>query len=179
MKLINLTTKEVISQQEFLNAHPNVSFPIQITAEIYEIYGFAPVFETPAPAFNANAQKVVESAPVLTDKGIYEQAYTLVNLTAEELAASYEAKTAQLEQTRAQQVVSMRQARLALLQQGVLAEVEAAVAAMPGAEGEAARITWEYATEVKRSDALVQALASQLAWTAEQLDALFALALTL
>lgn len=74
------------------------------------------------------------------------------------------------------QVVSMRQARLALLQQDLLDQVEAAVAAMPAPEGKAARITWEYAGEVRRGDALVQGLAQSFGWTDQQLDALFELA---
>ena len=53
----------------------------------------------------------------------------------------------------------MRQARLALLGAGKLAEVNTAIAAMPGAAGEAARIEWEYSGEVHRDKALIQALA--------------------
>ena len=71
--------------------------------------------------------------------------------------------------------VSMRQARLALLQQGLLATVNAAIAA----GGEADKIAWEYATEVDRSDVLVQNLAAGLGLTSAQLDDLFLLASTL
>lgn len=69
--------------------------------------------------------------------------------------------------------VSMRQARLALLGAGLLASVNAAVAAIPGAQGDAARIEWEYAQEVRRDSALVQSLASALALDATALDSLF------
>lgn len=72
-------------------------------------------------------------------------------------------------------VVSMRQARLALLQVGLLSQVDAAVAA----GGEADKITWEYATEVQRGDSLVQNLASGLGLTDKDLDNLFLLASTL
>lgn len=73
----------------------------------------------------------------------------------------------------APQVVSMRQARLALLQAGLLEQVNAAVATMPGIEGETARVEWEYAQEVRREQALVQALAAVLDLSSEALEDLF------
>lgn len=71
------------------------------------------------------------------------------------------------------QIVSMRQARLALLGAGLLANVNAAVAGMTGAAGDAARIEWEYAQEVRRDSALVASLVAGLGLTDTQLDALF------
>lgn len=73
----------------------------------------------------------------------------------------------------------MRQARLALLGAGKLATVNTAVANMPGAAGEAARIEWEYSGEVHRDKALVQALSPVLGLTDAQLDALFVAAAAL
>ena len=75
--------------------------------------------------------------------------------------------------------VSMRQARLALLQSGKLAAVNAALAALPGEAGETARIEWEYATEVDPDWPLVQQLTSALGLTEEEKTALFSLARTL
>ncbi len=69
-------------------------------------------------------------------------------------------------------VVSMRQAKLALLQQGLLASVNSVIEQA----GEAEKIEWQYATEVKRDNSLVQAIASQLSLTEQQLDELFVLA---
>lgn len=74
------------------------------------------------------------------------------------------------------QSVTMRQARLALLQQGLLATVNTAVAAMPGAAGEAARIEWEFSSTVERDRPLVQSLIGALGLTEAQLDSLFLLA---
>lgn len=73
-------------------------------------------------------------------------------------------------------VIDMRQARLALLQSGLLARVDAAVASMPGIEGDTARIEWEFASLVERSNPLVQSLSSSLGLTETQLDDLFELA---
>ena len=70
-------------------------------------------------------------------------------------------------------VVTMRQARLALLGAGLLHQVNGAIAAMPGTEGEAARIEWEYAQEVRRDSPLVAGLSEILGLTDEALDNLY------
>jgi hypothetical protein len=72
-------------------------------------------------------------------------------------------------------VVSMRQARLALLAAGLLDSVEAAIAAAPPA----ARIEWEYAADVRRDYGLVLMLAAALGLTEQQLDDLFVTAASL
>lgn len=76
-------------------------------------------------------------------------------------------------------LVTMRQARLALLAAGLLDDVNAALAAAPGTEGAAARIEWEYSNIIDRDSPLVAAFAAALALTEAQLDALFAQAATL
>lgn len=76
-------------------------------------------------------------------------------------------------------VVTMRQARLALLQNGMLTQVNTAVANMPGAAGDAARIEWEFSSTVERNRPLVQSLIGALGLTESQLDDLFRLAATL
>lgn len=77
------------------------------------------------------------------------------------------------------QSVSMRQARLALLGAGLLATVNSAIAGMPGAQGEAARIEWEFAADVRRDSPLVQALVPVLGISEADLDALFTAAAAL
>jgi len=72
-------------------------------------------------------------------------------------------------------LITMRQAKLALLQQGLLSSVNTAIEQ----SDEAVKIEWEYATEVKRSGTLVQAIASGLNLTEQQLDDLFVLAASL
>lgn len=71
------------------------------------------------------------------------------------------------------QSVTMRQARLALLDAGLLQSVADTVAAMPGIEGDAARIEWGYAQEVRRDSALLASLANSLQMTDMQIDDLF------
>ena len=69
--------------------------------------------------------------------------------------------------------VTMRQARLALLGAGLLVSVDAAINALPSPQKEAARIEWEYATEVQRSSGLVPMMAAALGLDDTALDALF------
>ena len=88
--------------------------------------------------------------------------------TAEELAQ-------QIEDAKPK-VVTMRQARLALLQSGLLQTVQDAIA---NGTDEAMKIEWEYATEVKRDWGSLITLVTQLGITDLQLDDLFQLASTL
>lgn len=69
--------------------------------------------------------------------------------------------------------VTMRQARLALLAEGMLSGVETALNALPEPQKQAALIEWEYATSVERNGALVAAMGAALGLTGEQLDSLF------
>ena len=69
--------------------------------------------------------------------------------------------------------VTMRQARLALFQAGLLDDTEALIASLEGPEGQAARIEWDYSSEVWRNKPFVVTLGSQLGLDDEQLDALF------
>ena len=73
-------------------------------------------------------------------------------------------------------VVTMRQARLALLQGGLLQTVQDAIA---NGTDEAMKIEWEYATEVKRDWASLVTLTTTLGMTSQELDNLFQLASTL
>lgn len=76
------------------------------------------------------------------------------------------------------QEITMRQARLVLLQYGLLDKIDTIIASLPGAEGRAAKIEWEYGTVIKRTSPLVLAMSSQAGLTEEQLDQMFILAAT-
>lgn len=71
------------------------------------------------------------------------------------------------------QVVTMRQARLALNAAGLLAVVNASIAAMPGTAGDASRIEWEFSGTVERHKPLVISLTGVLGLTDKQIDDLF------
>ena len=70
--------------------------------------------------------------------------------------------------------ITPRQARLALLQSGLLDAVEAMVAAQP----RAVQIQWDFATEINRFDLLVCEMLTALGLTSDQVDTLFNLAST-
>jgi hypothetical protein len=71
--------------------------------------------------------------------------------------------------------VTMRQARLVLLNNDLLDSVEQVIAQA----SKAVQIEWEYATVVYRDSELVTQIASQLGLSVEQIDALFQEAHTL
>lgn len=73
-------------------------------------------------------------------------------------------------------VVSMRQARLALLEADLLSTIETAI---QNGLDEAMKIEWEYATEVRRDWESLIAMATSLGMTDADLDNLFILAGTL
>lgn len=77
------------------------------------------------------------------------------------------------------QSVTMRQARLALMQSSLLAQVDVIIAAMTSPQKEAAQIEWQYSSEVHRHKALVLSLGPALGLNDAQLDQLFITAATL
>lgn len=97
----------------------------------------------------------------------------------EALIAEIEATYVEPEPPYVPSVVSMRQARLALLGAGLYDGVNAAIDSLPSPQKEAARIEWEYATEVQRTSGLVPTLGAALGLPESQLDSLFVTASTL
>lgn len=98
--------------------------------------------------------------------------------TAELTTATAALKVAQAERDAASAngkpvTVTMRQAQLALLGAGLLPVVEAAIAAIPGDAGIAAKITWEKSSTVERTNPLIVQLAGVIPLTEAQIDALF------
>ena len=78
-----------------------------------------------------------------------------------------------VQQNIAPQSVTMRQARLALLAAGKLAQVESAINSLPEPQKSEAKIEWEYSAEVVRNKPFVQSLGAALGLSNDDLDALF------
>ena len=76
------------------------------------------------------------------------------------------------------QSVTMRQARLALLDLDLLSSIDEAINAMPEPDKTKAKIEWEYAAVVERNSDWVSDLGQQLGLSDVQIDALFRLAAT-
>ena len=126
---------------------------------------------TQKPAINALLQAVYERKPLMQD-GDPVQVWEVVDFTEAELSVKLKAR-------RALMVVTMRQARLALLQQGLLASIQPAIDALDEPHRSGANIEWEYSQEVERNRPFVELLSQALELTDEDLDALFTLAATL
>lgn len=171
------TMQYQVSEADIRALYPQTSFPNPfIPPEQYKL-----VFAAPQPVFDSITQAVREIVPVLTGLGTWQQQWDIVpkfveytdaegvvHTVAEQLAAQAEAARV----AAVPAVVSMRQARLALLSNNLLDAVNAAVGQMP----QAAQVEWEYATEVQRDNALVLAMKTLLGWTDLQMDDLFTLA---
>jgi hypothetical protein len=140
--------------------NPNVSFPKDPPASVLDDYAVYVLQQDPRPQ-----AEVVEKGPIEERNGEWWQTYTGRDETPDEY--------------RPDMVVTMRQARLALLREGKLADVTSAIAALPDGEREAAEIQWEYGSEVERLSTLVVALTSEIGLTDEAMDDLFRLAETL
>jgi hypothetical protein len=124
----------------------------------------------PQPEYDIFTQRVQLQDEVNSESLVYE--WDVVELTAEE-------KSAFLQEWRKYASVTMRQARLALAQQGFLETVEDAIALIPEPDKSAISIEWEYSATVQRSSSWVGTLAPALGLSDEQMDDLFKLASTL
>lgn len=131
--------------------------------------------DTPVPVAHgfANESQWPTATPIMygtaTDDTETDTLGILQVLTEEEYA---QALAEEMTARRGQMVVTPRQARLALLDAGLLDTVEAAVSE----SDQAAKIAWEFATEIKRLDPLVVGLCASLGMDDESVDGLFAAA---
>lgn len=77
------------------------------------------------------------------------------------------------------EIITPRQAKLALLGAGLLSQAEAAIASLPAEQKAVAQIEWEYAHEFRRDWPLLTALAAGMGLTEAQVDELFIIGATL
>jgi len=154
----NVPTKYTLNLLQKDN--PNVSFPVNPSDALLAEYSVYPLVNGDKPELD-----IVELGPIQEINGIWTQTYTGRNFTAEE--------------KRQRMKVTMRQARLALLQQNLLSQVESAIAAMQEPEKSQVSIEWEYASTVERTSPWISTMGTALGLTDEQLDGLFKTASTL
>jgi len=118
------------------------------------------------PAYNQLTHHAPIEDAFVQIAGVWTQQWAdPVALTQAEIDAVYQATVPQQ--------VTMRQARRALLNAGLLTTVNTAIAAMTGVEGDAARIDWEFSSTVERNQPLVISMGAALGLSSAQLDALF------
>ena len=106
----------------------------------------------------------------VTDAAVYA---AWVSYKANDARTALEALPAPTPAPAVPRAVTMRQARLALLGAGLLDDVETAINAMSDPAKTAARIEWDYSSELQRGHALVASLGAALGLTSGQVDSLF------
>lgn len=148
---------------DFYAENPQTSFSRSDLEERLKDNGIYLVSQVGKPVYDVYTQKCVEVQPQLIDN-TWKQCYNVLELTQEE---QYTAK-----KNFCPVVVSMRQAKLALLQAGLLDDVDAVIAQAP----RELQIEWEYATEVNRDWPTLATVKTLLNLTEDQLDDLFILA---
>lgn len=148
-------------------ARSSMLFGDVITPEDLASVGIFPVqFDRPSVA----AGKFAEATSVEQVDGIWTQMWIERDATPDELAAQKPPMPHE---------VTMRQARLALLGIGVLAQVAPAIDALEGIERETARIEWDHSSVVHRNSPLVVMMGAALGLDDSALDQLFITAATL
>jgi hypothetical protein len=150
-------------------AFPNTSFPqaAALRDAAFAERGYHFVKDAQAPTYDPATHRLVpQVAPTLVN-GEWVLGVDVVPLTQEELAAN-------LASWRESATCTPRQMRLALLDIGLLDDVEAIVAASP----RAVRLEWEYSVLLERKNPQWDALGAGIGKTPEDIDNVFRLALT-
>jgi hypothetical protein len=145
---------EEYSFSQLRNDNPNVSFPTNPSEAILADYDVYIYTQDPMPTAD-----VVTIGDFYQDNGEWKRAWNSRDFTDEE--------------RRSQMIVSNRQARLALNQAGLLANVEAAIAGMSEPDKTIVTLEWEYASEIERTSPWVISMGASLGLTETQLDDLF------
>lgn len=153
----NLT---VLSAYEIRQSHPDTSFPPVITAEHVADLGYLAIEYDDQPEIGPG--ETLEPGEIRIEDGRAIQGWNVVQVPEPTIHE-----------------VTMRQARLALLQSELLHLVDPAIDSMDEPARSAARIEWEYSQTVERHRPFVQQLGAALGLTDEQMDDLFKLAVTL
>lgn len=144
--------------------NPNVSFPKDIPDSTLAEFGVFPLAETVPPSGDV----VEEVTPALID-GVWEQAWEVRDFTPEEVEQNSANR-------RNRMVVTPRQARLALLSVGKLADIDTAISALDEPTKLAVQIEWEYATTIERNSPWVISMTESLGMTELEIDLLFEMA---
>lgn len=155
MHYIDTSTLEYpINEQDLRERVTPTTLPADLANADLAGLGYAPVQAVPRPEFR-QCDILTEKTPELIE-GEWRQVWDVVLGQVPPIAA-----------------VPMRAAKLALIDAGLLDAIDAAVAAMPGTDGQKARIEWQYSNTLRRDHPLMAQLSAGLGLTAAQVDALF------
>jgi len=151
--------------------NPNTSFPDGMTAEQYAEWDMVPVMVDPEPEFDGVYKELEAVGPTLVD-GVWTQGWSVVDRDPEDVQETIEARRQGMR-------CSMRQARLALAEQGLLSQVQDAISLIPEPDKTKVEIEWEYASTIDRNSSWVSVLQPALGLSDEQVDSLFKTAISL
>jgi hypothetical protein len=141
------------------NENPDTSFPVDMTREIAESFGYSFVNASVRPSYNPKYQTISEGTPELID-GEYFQVWNVASFVP--------------------QKVTRRQAKQALLLAGMLSQVQPAIdAIVDPTQREMMNIEWNDSQDFERTRPSLINLATALGLTLEQLDDLFVQAIQL
>lgn len=162
MKIRIRDTGAVVLENEFRTMYPDTSFPDVLSIDVLDLFGADPVFEGPQPDLTANQYAVY--AGVKKSGGKYYTKYEARDYLPVEIAA-------RIEQRRLGMVVTPFQAKAALLQAGLLDDVEALIS--NPATDRLIVLAWQNVTEFRRLSPMVLGIAAELGLTDDMLDELF------
>ena len=134
----------------------------QEVVDFYSSY----IFKGISPEYDTATEKLIDDGTEIIDNKIYTK-YAIVALTTQELEDKRLASIPQ--------ILSMRQAKLALLDKGLLSSVNTAIA---NSTDEVLKIEWEYADEIRRDWVSLNIMAESLGMTQLDIDDLFILGAT-
>jgi len=164
---------QTYTEQEIKNLYPNTSFAQPFNPSDL---GFEVIFDVPKPECT-NLQAILEDGTELDSKGNRVKKFIIKDMFSDtETKTKLEQETeylAGLEKAKVPSSVTMRQARLALIDANLYTPVDTAISALTGVEGEKAKVEWEYATTVERNSSLIMQLSSALSMTEAEVDNLF------
>lgn len=141
----------------------NVSFTENITEEDIAFVGLHKVEIAPKPEYNPYTHKI--EMQVVKENSVFKTSYQLTQMTTEEQTA--------YRKSLVPEVVFMRQARLALLEAGLLNNVNQVIASLLEPMKTEVSIEWEYATEVRRDWPTLLQIVQYMGLTEESVDNLF------
>jgi hypothetical protein len=143
--------------------NPDTSFPAIPNDDWLAEWNVFPVDDLPVPVYDPDTESIERSGPTLeNDKWIL--AWQVRPATQEEIAQRLEAK-------RRSMIVTPFQAKAALLDAGLLDDIEALIAD-PDADRKVV-LAWTNAISFERLSPMVAGIAAALGWTDTQLDDLF------
>ena len=179
-------TGQVITEGEFRSLHNNTSFPAVLTPEILNDFGVDPILPAPQPT-PSEFEVVAREGTVQDANGNWIENWVLKPMfteytdpegvvhTVEEQEATFTAN--KLATMRQGMVVSPFQAKAALLQAGLLTQVEALI--NDPATDPLVVLAWNNVSEYRRTSSMIVNLAATLNLTDTQLDELFTNAATI